>query len=158
MRSRSKTDQDGAGQEVTLANSRHGPVGKALLTWLRMSGVRSGPLFRGVKRCEVADELLPGAISHGAGAMRPLDPAFLIDTRYILFAAGLAGHAAPAAVIQTMKRNLKGVEVGEGVYTALGAAAPTSPPHAASLPVRIEPFPHLVIAPIVQVLSRRQLF
>lgn len=61
MRSRSKADQDGAGQEVTIANSRHGPLGNALLTWLHMSGVRSGPLFRRVKRCEVADEPLPAA-------------------------------------------------------------------------------------------------
>lgn len=54
--------------------------------------------------------------------MRPLDPAFLIDARYILFAAGLVGQAAPATVIRIMKRNLKPVEVGEGVYAALGAA------------------------------------
>jgi len=123
-----------AGIAVDLAMARHagrvetlhtpdGPL--PLLYGKDLSKVRTVVATGGV----FAHGSLPGRILPGARyraerplSLRPVDPAFLIDARYILFAAGLIGPAAPAAMIRIMKRNLKQVQVDEGAAVALGTA------------------------------------
>lgn len=58
---RSKGDQEGAGQEVTIANARSGPVGKALLGWLSAARIASGPIFRRIHGSVVAAEPMPAS-------------------------------------------------------------------------------------------------
>lgn len=58
---RSKTDQEGEGQKVAIPRGRHEetcPV-RALQSWINLSGIEQGPLFRSVsKGGEVADSRL----------------------------------------------------------------------------------------------------
>jgi integrase len=42
----SKGDPEGRGQHLTIPSARRAPLGKALLDWLRASGIRRGPIFR----------------------------------------------------------------------------------------------------------------
>jgi len=63
---RSKTDQQGAGQQIAIPHGRmtHCPVG-ALERWLRMSAIDAGALFRPINRHGAISgkRLSPGAVS-----------------------------------------------------------------------------------------------
>src|SRR5215210_5406333 len=47
---RSKTDQEGAGQEIAVPHGRHLKPVEAVRTWLSAAGITAGPVFRPVSR------------------------------------------------------------------------------------------------------------
>lgn len=47
---RSKTDQEGAGQEIAILHGRHIRPVAAVQDWLRAAGIEDGPVFRAVSR------------------------------------------------------------------------------------------------------------
>lgn len=56
---RSKTDKDGAGAVVAITRGRHACPVEAVKSWLAVSGIESGPIFRGIRN----GRLMPGALS-----------------------------------------------------------------------------------------------
>ena len=65
MISRSKTDQEGAGQEIAIpAGCKLRPV-EAVRAWLDAAGITEGPVFREINK---GSQLQPRALSDGAVA------------------------------------------------------------------------------------------
>jgi site-specific recombinase XerD len=62
---RSKTDQEGAGQEVAILRGRRLRPIEALQAWLKASGITEGPVFRQVNK---AGRVLPGALTGESAA------------------------------------------------------------------------------------------
>jgi integrase len=57
---KSKTDQEGAGQEVAILHGRHIRAVEAVGDWLKASKIESGPVFRPVSR---SGNVRPGALT-----------------------------------------------------------------------------------------------
>ena len=87
---RSKTDQEGAGQEVAIPRGHHIRPVETLLAWLAAAGITAGPVFRQVTQTGRVSEVALGddgyvkAIKKRAKAAG-LDP------------AGFSGHCYAAA-------------------------------------------------------------
>jgi len=62
---RSKTDQEGLGQEIAIVPGRHACPIKALNTWREASGVETGPIFRRIRK----NGLTEGRISTKGAAL-----------------------------------------------------------------------------------------
>lgn len=56
---RSKTDKDGAGAVVAIARGQHACPVEAVKAWLTASGIKGGPIFRGIRN----GRLMTGALS-----------------------------------------------------------------------------------------------
>jgi len=100
---RSKTDQEGAGQEIAvLRGTRLRPV-EAVRAWLEAAGITSGPIFRGVAKggrvsgVALSADAVPDVVKHYA-TVTGLDPA--------LFAA----HSLRSGFLTT------GAEAGASIF------------------------------------------
>jgi integrase len=91
---RSKTDQDGAGQEIAIPRGTHVRPVEALRTWLAAAAISQGPLFRPVSKGgrvgapPLGDDGFVRALKRHAAAAG-LDP------------AGFAGHSLRAGFLTT---------------------------------------------------------
>lgn len=91
----------------------HGPV--TVQTGKDLTGVATvigtgGPLAYGVTPARILAAAL--ADPNEPFSLRPAQPSFLVDTEYLLFAAGLLSAVAPTAAVRLAKSSLKPVSVG----------------------------------------------
>lgn len=98
---RSKTDQEGAGQEIAVPHGRHLKPVKAVLAWLAAAGITEGPVFRPVTRAStlrdarLTDQSIANIVKRYATAAG-LDP------------AAFSGHSLRAGFVTTAaERNVE---------------------------------------------------
>src|SRR5215218_4655178 len=98
---RSKTDQEGAGQEIAVPHGRHLKPVEAVRSWLRAAGITEGPVFRPVSRAgtvrgaRLTDQSIANIVKRYATAAG-LDP------------AAFSGHSLRAGFVTTAaERNVE---------------------------------------------------